>query len=115
MEQTEQKKTPAQDEAKNIAVLSYITLIGLIVAFVMNQERKLEFAQYHIGQSLGLILTAVALAAVGTIPVLGWIVSTLGSLVLIYLWVVGLLNAINGKKVPLPMVGAKFEEWFSKL
>jgi len=29
-------------EAKNIAIISYITIVGLIIAFVMNSDKKHE-------------------------------------------------------------------------
>lgn len=102
-------------EEKNIAVISYITLIGLIIAFVMNNDKKQAFPSYHIKQSLGLGLTGLALGVVGMIPILGWIVSFLGMFIMLYLWIVGLLNAINGKQKPVPFLGAKYEEWFKNI
>ncbi len=46
---------------KTTAIIAYITLIGLIIAFVQNQDKKDEFAKFHIVQSLGLLLTSFAL------------------------------------------------------
>lgn len=104
--------TTIQD-GKNVATIAYITLIGLIIAFVQNAEKKNEFANYHIRQSLGLMCTGFALALVNIIPILGWIVAILGSLVIIILWIVGLMNAINGKATPVPMLGKLYNQWFS--
>lgn len=102
-------------EEKNIAVISYITIIGLIIAFVMNGEKKAAFSTYHIKQSLGLGLTGLALGIIGMVPILGWIVSFFGVLVLLYLWIMGLVNAINGKQIPVPLLGKKYEELFKNL
>jgi len=102
-------------EDKNIAIIAYITVIGLIIAFIMNNDKKAVFPTYHIKQSLGIALTGLALFVVGMIPVLGWIVSFLGSLGLLYLWVMGLINAINEKQKPVPWLGEKYEEWFKNL
>lgn len=102
-------------EGKNIAIIAYITLIGLIIAFVMNSDKKETFPTYHIKQSLGLGLTGLALGVVGMIPILGWIVSFLGLFVMLYLWIMGLINAINGKQKPVPFLGEKYEEWFKNL
>src|SRR5690554_524523 len=82
-------------QGKNIAIISYLTVIGLVLAFVMNNEKKEPFASFHIRQSLGLVITSIALAIINVIPVLGWIVSIIGYLVLLYMWIVGLLNAVN--------------------
>jgi len=41
-------------QGKDIALISYLTLIGLLIAFVMNNDKKYEFAKFHIRQSLGM-------------------------------------------------------------
>ena len=100
---------------KTIGIVAYLTLIGLIIAFVMNSEKKEAFGAYHIRQSLGLCVCGLALSVIGLIPFLGWILSILGSFFIIYLWIMGLMNALNGKTAPLPVLGGKFEEWFASL
>jgi len=102
-------------EGKTIAIIAYITIIGLIIAFVMNNEKKNEFASYHIKQSLGLSLTGLALSMIGIIPILGWIISILGSFVLLVMWIVSLINAINEKEKPAPILGEKYIEWFKNI
>ncbi|MGO2358077.1 DUF4870 domain-containing protein [Mesonia sp.] len=112
---TTNASTALVTEDKNIAIIAYITFIGLIIAFIMNNDKKAVFPTYHIKQSLGLALTGLALGVVGMIPILGWIVSFLGSLGLLYLWIMGLINAINGRQEPVPFLGEKFEEWFKNI
>jgi len=100
------------EEAKRIAVIGYITIIGLIIAFVMNNEKKLGFASYHVRQSVGLCVTGLALGVIGIIPILGWIINIVGIFVLLFMWIMALVNAINGKEKPAPLLGKKYEEWF---
>ena len=102
-------------QGKNIAIISYLTVIGLIIAFVLNNEKKEAFAKYHIRQSLGLVLTSLALSVVNIIPILGWIVSLIGFFVLLYMWIVGLLNAINGREKAVPILGDKYNEWLKNI
>ena len=99
-------------EAKKTAIISYITIIGLIIAFVMNNDKKLDFASYHIRQSVGLCATGLALAVIGIIPFIGWLINFFGIFVLIYMWVVALMNAVNEKEKPAPILGKKYEDWF---
>ncbi len=99
-------------QAKTMAIVAYLTVIGLIVALVMNQEKKYSFTSFHIRQALGILLTALALSLVAVIPILGWIVSILGWIAVVVLWVIGLMNAVNGVMKPVPGLGQKFEEWF---
>lgn len=100
------------EDGKTIAIISYITLIGLIIALVMNGEKKNPFAKFHIRQSLGLMLTSLATSIIGIIPFIGWIISIVAFFLLLYMWIMGLMNAINGKEKELPVLGAKYSEWF---
>lgn len=102
-------------EGKSTATIAYITLIGLIIAFVQNGEKKSKFASYHIRQSLGLMCTGFALALVNVLPFLGWIISILGVIGLMVLWFTGLMNAINGKEQPIPLLGNLYAKWFANI
>jgi uncharacterized membrane protein len=117
MPKNEPIKTPIStvdiiSEGKTIAILAYITFIGLIIAFVLNIEKKNSFALYHIRQSLGLVLVALVLGIVNIIPILGWVVSIVGSIILLIMWISGLMSALNGKEKPVFLLGEKFQEWF---
>lgn len=114
-ENTHARTNPDKTEDITIAVVAYLTIIGLVVAFVMNNEKKDAFAAFHIKQSMGLTVCGIVLFAVGMIPILGWLVSFFGSLFLLYLWIMGLINAINGKTKTVPVLGNKFEEWFKNV
>lgn len=117
MENTETNETTVsiENEGKSTAITAYITIIGLIAAFVMNNDKKDPFAAYHIRQSLGLGITGLALGVINIIPILGWIVSFIGFFVIVYMWVMSLLNALNGKQKPAPILGKKYEEWFKEI
>ncbi len=104
-------ETNTVQEGKTIAIISYITLIGLIIAFIMNNDKKNTFASFHIRQSMGIILLAVAINLifyVVSIPFLPMIIS-LGLLVL---WILGLVAAVQGEMKPVPLLGVQFQEWF---
>lgn len=113
--ETELTNKTSETQDKTVAIISYLTLIGLIIAFVMNNDKKELFASFHIRQSLGLTLTSLALSLINIIPILGWIVSIVGFFVLLYMWIVGLLNAINGKHKTVPILGDKYEEWLKSV
>ena len=106
--QFENDVTSASKEGKNIALIAHITLIGWIVAIVMNNNTKSEFASFYIRQMLGLMLIALIL---NFIPILGWILN-LGVLVL---WIMSLIGALNGEKKLTPVLGVYFQDWFKSL
>lgn len=113
--QSQTEKAHHGTDAKTIAIIAYLTIIGLVIAFIMNQDKKDSFASFHIKQSLGLVLLSLGLFIIGMVPVLGWILSFLGSVFLLYLWIMGLLSAINNQKNPVPFVGHYFTDWFKNL
>lgn len=102
-----------KQKAKNTAIIAYITLIGLIIAFVMNNDKRYSFAAWHIRQSLGLMCTGFALGLINVVPILGWFISIIGTLCLMVIWLFGLLNAINGKEAPVPLLGKLYNKWFA--
>lgn len=112
---TNTNETKGSFDPKTIAIIAYLTVIGLVVAFVLNNDKRDAFAAFHIKQSLGLVLISFGLFIIGMVPILGWIISALGSIFLLYLWIIGLLNAINNKIKPVPYLGHEFEKWFANI
>lgn len=112
------------EQSKTVAIISYITIIGWIIALVMynNEQNKSSLAIFHIRQTLGLYLTGVALFIVQSIlifvPILGWLLSLILSLAgigLFVLWILGLISAANGEEKPLPLVGELYQNLLSGL
>ena len=94
----------AASEDKTVAILSYITLIGFIIAIVMNSSKKTKLGAFHLRQSLGLFLTSFLCI----IPLLGLVIA-IGILVF---WIMGLISAIKGEMKPLPLLGGMYQKWF---
>lgn len=94
-------------DGKTKAIVAHITLIGWIVALVMNSQQKDEFASFYIRQMLGLII----LNFVWIIPILGWIVG----LVVLVLWILSIIGAASGEQKLTPVVGKYFQDWFKAL
>ena len=108
--------SPVSTEDKSTAIISYITLIGFIVAIIIHSNKKTRIGAYHLRQSLGLILTAIAFMIGGFvfafIPLIGWLVSMAAWIALLVLWVMGLMAAVNGEFKPVPVLGESFQKWF---
>jgi len=103
------------EEGKTMAMVAYLFLIGLIIAFVINNDKKNAFTAYHIRQMLGLSVSGIALFVVGIIPILGWLIAILGNITLLILWIIGFVAALNGKEKPVPILGEKYQEWFKSV
>lgn len=106
---------PATDD-KTTAIVSYLTLIGFIVAIILHSSKKTRLGTFHLRQSLGLMLTSIAMIFVGMllafIPFIGWLTDLALWVGIMVLWVMGLLSAIKGEFKPLPLLGEHFQKWF---
>lgn len=91
---------------KVFAILAYFGILFVVPLLAAPQSK---FARYHANQGCVLFILAFAWAIVTRIllfiPVLGGIISALGSLVVIALFVIGIINAANGKAKELPVIG----------
>jgi uncharacterized membrane protein len=105
----------SSDEGKTIAIISYITWIGWIIALIMNNDKKNDFARYHIRQSLVIMIGSLVVGVITRITFLGWFVGGILGIALFVLWLLGLISAINGEKKPIPIIGEQAQEWFKGL
>ena len=96
------------DSGKTIAIIAHLTLIGWIIALVMNGSNKTEIGSFYIRQVLGLGLLGILLSF---IPVIGWIAS-IGVLIL---WIMSLVGSLGGQKKLTPFLGEHFQNWFKSL
>lgn len=102
------------EEGKNAAIVSYITIIGAVVAIFMNNEKKNTFTSFHIRQALGIFLTFFAV---------GFIISALDSWSITYaywifffvLWIYGFSGALQGQTRTVPILGDLFQKLFKSL
>lgn len=98
-------------DGKAMAIISYITLVGTIVAIIVNSSNKNPFTSFHIRQAFGILLVQiVGSLALGTFGIhfLGWALH----IFIFVLWIIGLLAAIQGETKVVPALGDKFQEWF---
>jgi hypothetical protein len=116
------------EEDKTVAIVSYLTLIGFIVAIILNSNKKTKLGAFHLRQVLGLILTSIAgYICVGIMMFIIFLVLAFMKSVLLFLfpliylafgvsvivlWVMGLIAAINGQMKPMPVVGPYYQKWF---
>lgn len=100
-------------DSKTLGFVTYLTLIGWIVALVMNQNTKSPAVSFHLRQMLGLMATGFILSFISWIPVLGWIVWLVGTIFIIMLWLIGFLAALNGEQKTVPVLGEKYQEIFA--
>ena len=100
-------------EGKTNAIIAYLWWIGLIIAVILNKDKKNRFTSFHIRQAIGLLLLSlVANLAYKFLPHTFGYLLNLGVFVL---WVIGLIGAFNGEEKEVPLLGDKFQEWFKSI
>ena len=98
----------AKDQSKLVAILSYITLIGWVIALILNMQKKTELGSFHIRQALLIMIAGIIL---WWIPVVGWLLN----IVVFIFWIMGLVYAIQGQKKEVPVIGKYAQQWFKGL
>jgi uncharacterized membrane protein len=98
---------------KTKSIVAHITLIGWIIALVMNQSDKGPNTSFYLRQNLGLWIVAVAGTVVGMLSLN--IIGTIISIAVLVLWVISLLGALSGEQKPSPVVGDMFQSWFKSI
>ncbi|MGV3461020.1 MAG: DUF4870 domain-containing protein [Flavobacterium sp.] len=99
---------------KTNAIISYLTIIGTIIAMVQNSEPKNPFASFHIRQALGLMLFFFALGY----PVSGfdsWAISSAFYVFFFILWIYCFIGALQGQMNKIPLLGGLFQKLFKNL
>ncbi|MGJ1432455.1 DUF4870 domain-containing protein [Sphingobacterium spiritivorum] len=106
-------------DRKTTAIISYITIIGWLIAYFQYKDKtKDAFVNYHLKQSLGISIISILLGLVLNIVVIAvpaLAVLTYANIFILILWILGIVNASKEEMKPVPVVGSIFEQKFSFL
>ncbi|MCW3466414.1 DUF4870 domain-containing protein [Chitinophaga nivalis] len=101
---------------RTLSMLSYVTLIGWLIAYFSGKEKTDALLIYHLKQSLGLaivsILLNIVLYAISYL-VPAWSLLSLAGWTILIFWILGMINAGNDAQKPVPVFGKAFEHKFS--
>ena len=111
--------TKVEDDGKTVAIISYITFIGWLIALILHSGNKTKLGGFHLRQMLGLMLLAFGISLcsfiLAFIPFFGWLVQLGLSIGIFIFWLLGLLSAINGEQKPLPYIGKPMQKMFENM
>ncbi|MGB8031889.1 MAG: hypothetical protein WCF30_19730 [Terracidiphilus sp.] len=92
----------SEDAASGLAYLTPIPAIIFLIVAPYNTNPKIKF---HAWQNIFLAIGWFACSVVAIIPILGWIVGFLGILVLFVCWLIAIIQAFQGKRFVIPVIG----------
>jgi uncharacterized membrane protein len=103
---------------KTISIISYITIIGWVISFVVyHNGGKSTLAQYHLKQSfgLGVLGPLFSILFIAVVPIVSstLILFTILNLGIFIFLILGIINAVNQKKLPIPLIGSMFVDRFN--
>lgn len=103
-------------DSKVQSILSYLGILWLL-AYFLGKEQRDEVSRFHLKQGLGLII--VSFVGSFILGILAFIVPSLAiisniyGLLMLILIIIGIVNAVNQKMKPLPVIGDMFKGSFS--
>ena len=99
---------------KSTALISYIGVFGLLLAYLQNKNIKSNLISFHIRQSLGLSVCFFILGyPIGSFN--SWIATFIfwGTYMLINLYAITIV--LTGSKKPIPFIGIFFQKMFKSI
>jgi uncharacterized membrane protein len=91
-------------DARVKAIVAHITIIGWVIALVMNSNDKEEFTSFYLRQTLGIHIISMFIS---WIPVIGWFLG----IVIFAFWLLSFIYTIQGEMKVIPF-GEYFQDWF---
>ena len=90
------------------SIIAHITLIGWIIALILNSNNKDEMTSFYLRQLLGIFLLGII---GGLIPSLRIVIGV----IVFILWLLSLIGVFQNKKEETPIIGRYFQDWFKNL
>ena len=107
-------QTPAPEGLTDEAAsgLAYITIIPAIIFLLVPPYNQKPIIKFHSLQCLGLAVVWIVISMIRFmlifIPVIGWMLRPFAwvcYLVIFILWLISMINAFQGKKFKVPVIG----------
>ena len=118
---TEQPYIGSPDNPRTPAVVSYITFIGWLIArFALYKGSKTPFTAFHLRQSLlihiiSFLLNVAYSFIIYNTGMLSFYLIAMVVLGLFLHWLIGLIDALNGRENPVPFIGSAAQNIFGSL
>jgi uncharacterized membrane protein len=97
----EEKTNKNKEKNVGMAVVAYIVFFVPL----LSEAKDDPFVKFHTHQGFVLFVGAVAINIIPFIMPFLFPVTILGQFGIIILAIIGIMNALNGKKEPLPIIG----------
>src|SRR6056297_495051 len=92
-----------------------MAIVAYIIFFIplLTDAKNDKFVKYHVRQGLIIFIAWIVLSILGMIiyiPFISWFIMMILRLVVLILMIMGIMNAAQGRKKPLPLIGKMGEK-----
>lgn len=94
-------------DSKTRAIIAHFTLIGWVIALIIDKDYRDEFAYFYLRQALGLNLMFIVFNAFGPLKII--------NVVVVIFWLLSVIAASRNQIRETPLVGEYFQNWFKGL
>ena len=105
MDETQNPSAANSKDVEENKLMAAVGYLGILCLIPLLLKRNSPYAQFHAKQGLVILIVWVILWIGNIIPILGQIVWAVGSVVLLIVVILGIVNALNGKMWPIPFLG----------
>lgn len=100
-QETSDMGTSGTKQNTGMAVLAYI----IFFIPLLTDAKEDPYVKYHVKQGIVLFISWIAIWIFSMVPVVGWLLALPLNIFLLILLIMGVLNAVNGNRKPLPLIG----------
>lgn len=104
-------KNTSVSDGKTMAIISHFWVIGLVIAYIMNMNKRNYFASFYIRQMIGLNILQFLNGAI-IYKFLGSSTGYVVGIIIFIFWIISLIAAIQGDEKETPVLGEYFQDWF---
>jgi len=96
------------EEIESGKTMAFVAYLIFFIPLLMDDAKKNKFVMYHTEQSIVLLIVNVIMNIIGIVTCgFGYILY----IAVIVFYVMGIINALGGKVVPLPLIGQYGEKF----
>ena len=83
-------------------IVAYLTPIGLVIALLAGDRYA---SRFHLNQALVIQIASIVFGIIGHLPLIGGIISAVGTVLCVICGIIGFISAIIGVERPIPVIG----------
>lgn len=102
------------NEGKTYAIISHFWVIGLIIAYFLNNSKKNSFASFYIRQMIGINLLIIVNKYI-VYDMIGSFVGLIFGVIIFILWLISIMGAFKSEEKAVPVIGEHFQDWFKNI